>query len=125
VSYGAALGVQFVLSFAVIIVPTLLIGATFPVMIAAVGRGVDRLGRDVGLVYGANTLGTIVGSVAAGFFLIPWIGIQNTVRLAAARTSSPASRCSSSRTRRGAFASAGALAAFTVLVVVVPHWTRG
>ncbi len=123
-SYGAALGVQFALSFAVIIVPTLLIGATFPVMIASVGRGVDRLGRDVGLVYGANTLGTIVGSIAAGFFLIPWIGIQNTVRLAAAANlvAGVALIVVASEALRARVASAAALAAFAGLVVVVPHW---
>ena len=83
-TYASALGAQLALSFLVMIGPTLLVGMTFPLAIAAVGTELGRLGRDVGVVYGANTVGTIFGSVAAGFVLIPAIGIQHTVLLAAA-----------------------------------------
>ena len=40
------------------------------VVIAAVATRLDRLGRDVGRVYAANTVGTIAGSMAAGFALV-------------------------------------------------------
>lgn len=83
VSHGAALATQALLGFAVMIGPTLLIGTTFPLVIAAVGSSLERVGRDVGVVYGANTLGTIAGSIVAGFVLIPVIGIQRTVIVSA------------------------------------------
>jgi spermidine synthase len=126
VSYGAALAVQFGLSFLVVIVPTLLIGGTFPVMVAALSRGLDRLGRDVGLVYGANTIGTILGSVAAGFFLIPWLGIQSTVRLAAGANllAGIALLVFAGGGRRGRIVSAGALVAFAALIALAPRWDQ-
>jgi len=124
VSAGAALAVQFGLSFAVVIVPTLLLGATFPVMVAALARGQDRVGRDIGLVYGANTIGTIVGAVAAGFLLIPAIGLQNTVRAAAganlcAGVALLVFRAARGRTR---IIAAGAVAAYLTLLVALPRW---
>ncbi|MDH3403673.1 MAG: fused MFS/spermidine synthase [Acidobacteriota bacterium] len=57
--------------------PTLLMGVSFPLAVRAFNRELGRLGGDVGQVYGANTLGAVAGSLAAGFFLIPWLGTQN------------------------------------------------
>jgi predicted membrane-bound spermidine synthase len=74
---------QFALGFALMIGPTLLVGTTFPLAIAALRPSTAAVGRDVGRVYGANTVGTILGSMLAGFVLIPALGIQGTVRVAA------------------------------------------
>ncbi len=125
VTHGTVLGTQFALSFAVMIVPTLLVGATFPLAIAAVGGGLKRLGRDVGAIYGANTLGTIVGSIAAGFVLIRTIGIQDTVLAAAVANlaAGVAVLLAAPGRRRGRGVLAAALAAaFGALVLVTPHW---
>ncbi|MFO0581383.1 MAG: fused MFS/spermidine synthase [Anaeromyxobacter sp.] len=84
VSHGSVVAAQFALSFLALVLPTLAIGATFPVVVALLGGALDRVGRDVGVVYGWNTLGTIAGSMVAGFVLVPAIGIQGTVRAAAA-----------------------------------------
>jgi spermidine synthase len=126
VSPGAALAVQFVLSFAVVIAPTLLIGGTFPAMVAALGQGLGRLGRDVGLVYGANTIGTILGSVAAGFLLIPRIGIQNTVRVAAGANlcAGMALLLFAGAGARARGVAVAALGAFVALVLVLPRWDQ-
>ncbi|MGA2542667.1 MAG: fused MFS/spermidine synthase [Verrucomicrobiota bacterium] len=60
---------------------TLLWGASFPLALAAVAaRGLDP-GRLVGKIYAANTLGAIVGALAASLLLIAWIGTQDTQRL--------------------------------------------
>jgi len=51
-------------------------GASFPLALASVAtRGQDP-GRLVGGVYAANTVGAIIGSMSAGFFLVYWIGSQ-------------------------------------------------
>lgn len=123
VSHGAALSVQFALSFAVVIVPTLLIGATFPVMVSALARGPGRLGQDVGAVYGASTLGTIAGSVAAGFLLVPALGIQRTVLVAASANlcAGVALLAAAREVRRRALAGA-AVACFAAAAVLVPRW---
>ena len=74
--------VQFVTCFVILILPTTLFGATVPLACKLYREGrqtpVD-VGRSVGDVYGANTLGSIAGSLAAGFALIPWLGLQTTM----------------------------------------------
>src|ERR1019366_5224082 len=60
---------------------TILWGASFPLALAAVAaRGFDP-GRLVGKVYAANTVGAILGALAASLLLIAWIGTQDTQRL--------------------------------------------
>ncbi|MGO9290048.1 MAG: fused MFS/spermidine synthase [Polyangia bacterium] len=46
-------------------------GIQFPVLIALLGRGRAGVGRQTGMVYAANTLGAIAGSLAGGFGLMP------------------------------------------------------
>jgi predicted membrane-bound spermidine synthase len=60
----------------------ILAGIQFPLIIALAGRGGARVGREVGLVYAANTLGSIIGSLAGGFGLLPWLGAVGAWRLA-------------------------------------------
>lgn len=72
---------QFLMSFCAMIVPTLLIGATFPCVVGIASRGLDRVGTDVGRIYAINTLGAVLGAFAAGFLLIPSIGAHATVKL--------------------------------------------
>jgi spermidine synthase len=56
--------------------PTLLMGVSFPLAVRAVQRHSPSLVANVGGVYGWNTLGAVVGSILAGFVLIPWLGTQ-------------------------------------------------
>src|SRR5262249_55583563 len=54
--------VRFVVAFAMLIVPTTMMGATLPLVVkSSVVRG--RLGERVGLLYGSNTTGAIVGTL--------------------------------------------------------------
>ena len=73
---------KFGMAFAVMLPPTLLLGGLFPLAIRYCAPHVEKLGRSVGMVYASNTLGTILGSFISGFFLIPHIGIQNSLLLA-------------------------------------------
>jgi spermidine synthase len=59
--------------------PTLLMGMSFPLAVRAMNENPERLGDDVGKVYGANTLGAVMGSLSAGFLLIPTVGTQNSL----------------------------------------------
>ena len=49
-------------------------GYQFPLLVALVGKGRKDVARDVGATYAANTLGSIVGSLAGGFGLLPALG---------------------------------------------------
>jgi spermidine synthase len=77
---GAVAG-QFALSFLSMLAPTTLIGATFPLAARIRARGLDTLGGRLGQVYGANTLGNILGALAGGFVLLPAFGMQRGIAL--------------------------------------------
>lgn len=66
---------------ALIVPPTLLMGALLPVALAAFRR--DDPGRSTGRLYAWNTLASIAGTLAGSFLLIPALGVDLTLRLAA------------------------------------------
>ncbi|MDI6738641.1 MAG: hypothetical protein QME12_09110 [Nanoarchaeota archaeon] len=67
--------------FILILIPTTLMGATFPLMVKYVS--VKSIGEGVGKAYSANNLGAIAGSLAAGFLLVPLLGIKSSIIIAA------------------------------------------
>jgi predicted membrane-bound spermidine synthase len=86
-SWGASelmgMSVRFaVVALSIVFVPTVLLGAAFPVALRlSVGR--DHVGRHVGEVVAFNTLGGIVGVMLCGFVLIPLLGLVRTLGLLA------------------------------------------
>src|SRR3990170_4229448 len=75
--------VLFFLSFILLVFPTLLMGATLPVLSRFYVRSFSQFGRRVGDLYATNTTGAVIGCAAAGFFLIPMLGMRTTVYVAA------------------------------------------
>ncbi|HUR02822.1 MAG TPA: fused MFS/spermidine synthase, partial [Nonomuraea sp.] len=82
---GSALApvVRFGVAFAVLLVPTALMGASFPLIVKAALGSRDDGGRAIGLLYAINTLGAVVGTLAAGFYLIGEVGIRGSIGVAA------------------------------------------
>jgi spermidine synthase len=64
-----------------ILPPTLLWGASFPLALAAIAAPGRDLGRQVGGLYAANTVGAILGAVGASLLLVHWLGIQAVEQL--------------------------------------------
>jgi len=62
--------------------PAALMGATLPVLVGRVERGV--LGSGLAWLYSINTLGAVAGSVLAGFVLLPHLGLTAATLVAAA-----------------------------------------
>ena len=81
-SWGARTLRQSGLSAAVMLPPTVMMGMSLPLVarLAGAGRGV---GEAVGRVYAANTAGAVLGSLAGGFLLAPWLGTQYSLVLLA------------------------------------------
>jgi len=77
------MGVRFFNSLSVTLVPTVLMGMAFPVAGKIWTRSAGTVGRALGEVYGVNTLGGVLGSLLAGFALIPVVGVQNGILLVA------------------------------------------
>ncbi|MEE9259444.1 MAG: fused MFS/spermidine synthase [Nitrospinaceae bacterium] len=70
-------------SAALMMVPTVLLGMSFPILIKIVAGGHEHVGRGTGQIYGSNTLGAIFGSLGAGFLLLPGLGSQATLMMVA------------------------------------------
>lgn len=71
------------LSALVVIIPTMLLGMLFPVVVSWWIRSPEGTGRGVGAVYAANTVGCIAGVLLAGFLALPRMGVHGTVMTAA------------------------------------------
>jgi spermidine synthase len=96
--------VRFLVASMVMIVPTLLMGALFPLVVrivharpGGIAPAPDRdasapgqsgptssASRTVGQVYSVNTVGAIAGAFASGFILVPWLGLLDSLRLCVA-----------------------------------------
>ena len=75
--------IQVVLSMAIISVPATMMGTTLPIMIRVYSSGFSTIGKDVGKLDASNSVGAVIGTLVAGFFMIPILGIQNTIILTA------------------------------------------
>jgi MFS family permease len=71
------------IAFAAVLAPTVLMGGTLPVLVAYLVQRSGNVGRSVGLLYFINTLGSALGSLAAGWWILGCLGQENSVRLAA------------------------------------------
>lgn len=76
--------IQFIVTFSAIIIPTILMGASFPVAARIYIGTVDNIGEGLGRLYSANTVGAIFGSFLTGFVFIPTLGAQKTIFLISA-----------------------------------------
>jgi spermidine synthase len=68
----------------VLFIPTLLMGATLPILVHSFVRSSADLGAGVSQLYWVNTLGAVAGTLIAGFVLLPTWGIRVTICCAAA-----------------------------------------
>lgn len=78
-----AMSVRFaVAALCIVFMPTVLLGAAFPVALRLVVDA-GHVGRDVGRVVALNTLGGIAGTLLTGFVLVPVLGLVRTLGLLA------------------------------------------
>ncbi len=71
-------------SFAILMVPTGLMGATLPLLARYAVQRESEIGRRVGVLYSVNTIGAVVGAATTGFVVLPMLGLRNTVYAGAA-----------------------------------------
>lgn len=82
-SLGSAL-FYLVMAFAILLLPTALMGATLPLLARHAVRHDHQVGPRVGLLYTANTVGAAAGTLIAAFVLLPRWGLGRTVLVAVA-----------------------------------------
>jgi spermidine synthase len=68
----------------VLLVPAILMGATYPLVLRATTHSGDDVKRHASLLYGVNTLGAVAGVLFGGLWLIPQAGMQRTFIICAA-----------------------------------------
>jgi len=74
---------QVVMSMAIITIPATLMGTTLPLMIKTYSQNFSEIGYDVGKLDASNSAGAVFGTLAAGFLMIPLLGIQVSVFITA------------------------------------------
>ena len=119
----------FSLNFLIMLLPTLGMGALFPLIAVLWTRNATAVGRGVGTAYAVNTVGTLFGALLGGLVLLPTFGIQRSVLLAAGLYVAIAllfwlvRPAPVTATVRYGGLLAG-LAGFVLAIVVLPPWDR-
>src|SRR5262245_2803209 len=72
------LGLRFVVSFLILLVPTTAMGLTLPVIIEDPLLRQTEFGRAIGFFYGSNTLGAMLGAVLGEAYLMGAFGLYGT-----------------------------------------------
>ena len=70
---------RFLLSCVMLLIPTTLMGATLPLLSAALSRSVGPTSTSITRLYTRNLVGAICGCIAAGFLLLPILGVRGTI----------------------------------------------
>lgn len=70
--------IRLLTSLIIVIIPACALGATYPIAARCCSKGSDHVGSAASLLYVTNTVGAAVGALAAGFVLIPRIGVFGT-----------------------------------------------
>ena len=76
--------IKFLISFALMLPATFLMGGTLPVLVMALIWQNAKLGKEVGWLYGINTLGAVIGTIFSGFYSIRIYGLEQSLFIAAA-----------------------------------------
>ncbi|HSN15357.1 MAG TPA: fused MFS/spermidine synthase, partial [Anaeromyxobacteraceae bacterium] len=118
-SFAAFYAIQFLIAFVLMGIPTTLMGATFPLLVRLLTDWRGEPGAEAGRLYAVNTLGGIVGSLAAGFALVPLVGVTRTAAIAGAVNVANALVILALKRRRGEAGAAAVLGAVAVAGVWV------
>jgi spermidine synthase/MFS family permease len=80
---GMLTALRVLLGASALLVPTVLMGATLPILARYFEMRAVSLGTSVALLYGANTLGAALGALLAGYWILPELGVWRTTLAAA------------------------------------------
>lgn len=78
-TYPIFLAIEFAFGFAVMVVPTIFLGMSLPMASRIAAKNFRVLGKSVGNVFSVNTFGTVIGTLIAGFVLMPIVGVERTI----------------------------------------------
>jgi len=70
-------------TFCLLLFPTMLMGATLPMLVTYLNKTFNHVGFSIGRLYFANTLGASVGSFMVGFVFFNFFTLSHTIYFAA------------------------------------------
>jgi spermidine synthase len=70
--------IQFLLVGSALLLPTTMMGATLPLLARFATKRLGGVGDSVGVLYGVNTAGAVIGTALCGFYLLPEYGLWQT-----------------------------------------------
>jgi len=70
------ISLKFLLCVGLMIVPTFLMGGTFPLVARIYAIDLSRIGARIGTAYAFNTVGSILGSFIGSFLLLVFLGVE-------------------------------------------------
>lgn len=73
--------VHIFLTMLMLLFPTILMGATVPVMTTVIPNNQEEVNRTHSLVYGVNTIGAFLGVLLTGFVIVPALGFELSLKL--------------------------------------------
>src|SRR6185436_6640346 len=107
--------------------PALLMGTAFPLGNALIQHSERLVGRRAGVLYLANTVGAVAGSLTAGYILLPAFGMQGTAAMlavAAGATLAPLYLVCSAAGAGRRETMLAAVASLVIVAVAVDVWLR-
>ena len=121
--FGEVLRSEVLLVSGLLLPMTIAFGACFPFAVA-LGSGRDEtVTENLGVIYAINTLGAILGSLLAGFVLVPGIGLHMTIRVVAGLSAVTAiGILVSSPWARGRSIAYALAAGVVIATAVAPQW---
>ena len=82
-TFGQVVAREWAFTAAILLPMSIAFGAAFPFALSVAARDESSMVADLGVVYAVNTAGAIAGALGAGFVLVPWLGLYDTIRLVA------------------------------------------
>ena len=74
---------KFLVSLLFLLIPTLFLGACFPLASSLIIKSNEQTDKKVGILYSFDTFGAILGAAVAGFVFLPIFGLKITIFIAA------------------------------------------
>ncbi len=80
-SFGVFLTIEFLISFSLLLLPTIFMGMTLPVIVDIITNINKKIGFSVGKIFSVNTVGTVVGVLLTSLVFIPLFGIKGSFEI--------------------------------------------
>ena len=82
ITAGTPYPLVFTISFGILLIPTILMGMTLPILTQSFVKHIPTSGQVVGVLYGINTLGAALGAAIGGYWLIGNYGLDGAIYIA-------------------------------------------